>query len=625
MKKLVSMVLMGFAILVALVSCKKMDDLVPVQKERATIHMATKDQASLKSASVDMGIADGDTVDGVFDIETLMWVDKYGAKFSGKWKIELVNSDFSGNTHILVDMNTFTNFYTGDQISNVFSEHGLYKVTYGRFVTYDMSEVLATIYVRVNGIPGRVGDGHENDFIFRMEKKTLFNPQSQKWEDLIFLYFKYEMVPQDGAAWCLLESANSNLSYPSQFSLKRWPFSSEQYYYLILRPEPGVRAYTALFAHAMDQTIANSGYYVDVNNQKSSYNRHGKGIEFAISSPGSNGETDAEVPISAGELSNVSMEQTENYLFVANKDDGRIYVFTNNADHKLVKTFAIEGKPSQLLFYRDYAYNLSVILVPLSNMKKIKVIDVETLKLRDDIATPKIPYFLAADTDKLFATVSSDNGSDFVPFMIWFTADRPYGSTIQTTWGNNNSFSGNEQIMVDSPNRFIYIGNRGYSPDNISKYKITSSASVEFVKENNHGSLGSNGIQFVFDRDKNKIYLASGSGGTSGYNIQIVNPTDLTKVADLSLGSYPNAVGFDANYIYAGKDAYYDNDDVKVFDRSSYAYVRSYSFDQSETLVDRGISANWSVYAATNRYIYYLTGSAKTKIFDFTTGRPFKQ
>lgn len=174
--------------------------------------------------------------------------------------------------------------------------------------------------------------------------------------------------------------------------------------------------------------------------------------------------------------------------------------------------------------------------------------------------------------------------------------------------------------MIDSSNRFAFIGNRGYSPDNISKYKIDDFAEIEFVLQNDHGSLGANGANFEFDKEANRIYFAAGSGGTGyGYSTQVVDPTDLTKIADLSLGAYPNAVGYDSDYIYTGKNAYYDDDDIKVFDKDSFIFKKSYSFANGEVLLSRGISVGKSLYAATDKYLYYLSSSNsdKIKIYDF--------
>jgi len=319
------------------------------------------------------------------------------------------------------------------------------------------------------------------------------------------------------------------------------------------------------------------------------------------------------ISVEASEIKGVSMEQTSDYLFLAHKDEGKVYVFSNSNVGELVKTIYVGSSPSHLLLDGNN------LLVALSGTKKIEVIDTKNLNILFTIDTPKMPYQMARGGDKLFVTVSRNNGSQYDPFVIVYPQNSSTtGDTIQPTWPQGY-FVGGDELMVDPLNANIFFGNKGYSPDNISKYSYNEINDIKFLKQNDHGALGSNGQQFVLDDQK--IYFAAGSGGTGGYKLQVVNTIDLTKIADLEMGPYPNSVEFDSSYIYGGKSAFYDEGDVKVFKRSNYEPVRSYDLADRETLVSEGISVGANLYAVTEEFLYNLDKNSEkvTKIYNFLT------
>ena len=279
MKKLLSIVFIVAGILIALVSCKKSEDFTSVQKEQVRIFTSSPDQSGLKSASVGTQIFDGDTIDQPRDINCLTWaVTEFGEPISGEWRVDLVYSDFLDMPQGNYATSTFVKLYAGSQIANKFIECGLYKITFGKFVNYSVTETLLTYYARVGGIPGKVGDGYENNYIFRIEKKSLFNYETLKQEDLIFLYYKFYLAPKPGNAWCFLTLRINGQNRSTQHSMKKWQFSNEGYYYLLLPVTSGVEYYQAVFV------LSNDGLSgpVDVNTNKSSWNKDGDGIYFSI-------------------------------------------------------------------------------------------------------------------------------------------------------------------------------------------------------------------------------------------------------------------------------------------------------------------------------------------------------
>lgn len=324
----------------------------------------------------------------------------------------------------------------------------------------------------------------------------------------------------------------------------------------------------------------------------------------------------------AEELRVVSLNQeASGKLFVANWDNEKIYVFGNGPDKNLITTIIVGGAPIHML-----VYNNQYLLVALSKSQKVEVIDIDSLVSIGYIATPKMPYWLSKDGNQIFVTVSKSNGTSYSPFIINIDQENILNSSIsQPIWSSPGSFRGNDHIIIDPISHFAFSGSKGFTPDVIEKWDISSATTPNFLIKTDSGAIGSSGIQLIFNNDYSKIYYAEGSGSRS--NLQVFNTSDLTKSADLDIGARPNAIGFDGNAgrIYAGRrDIIYDDNgagNIKVFNASNNTLMWQYDFPQDEELVNLGISVGptGQVFAATDKFLYYLypNNSNKTKIYNF--------
>jgi len=325
--------------------------------------------------------------------------------------------------------------------------------------------------------------------------------------------------------------------------------------------------------------------------------------------------------VNAGGLTNVSLEQTSKFLFVADKEGGSVHVFRNGEYKNLQAKLYVGNNPTDILVSKN------LLFVALSSAKKIKVFNADTLEPAGEIVTPKMPYQLSlGKDDSIWATVSKTNGGSYQPFVIHIVPDDIAGSQyLLPSWPGNAFFSGNDHAVVDQANNLAYFGNKGYSPDNIDKYDISDENTPVFVMQSAHGELGSNGKQTILDPTGSTMYHAA--AGAEQYALQIINTSDLTKGKIIPLGAYPNSVAIHKDYLVAGKNAAYENGDVRVFTLSDKSEVRSYRFDQSETLLDRGLSGGENAYAVTNKGLYLLNhissnslaeeSIAPVKIYDF--------
>lgn len=313
----------------------------------------------------------------------------------------------------------------------------------------------------------------------------------------------------------------------------------------------------------------------------------------------------------AAEISQISLAQTEQYLFVADKTSGKIYVFDNTDTPTLKTSFLVGNGPSHLAIY-----NNQYLLVALSQAKKIGVIDMNSLEVVGNIDIPKMPYQIGVDGTRLWITISRSYGANYEPLVLEQNGSDILSWTSRSiSWAKGwTVFVGNDHLLIDSRGRRAYFGNKGWSPDNISKYDITSVDSPTSLMESSHGALGSNGQHFILSEDGSKIFFASGSP----YTLQVIDTNDLTKEADLPLGAYPVAAAIDSSNIYAGK-AHSINEDIKVFRRSDNIFIREYDFFGNEDLIAKGLSAGKHLYAVTNKYLYLLssTDSTVTRIYDF--------
>src|SRR5690606_35528824 len=106
-----------------------------------------------------------------------------------------------------------------------------------------------------------------------------------------------------------------------------------------------------------------------------------------------------------------------------------------------------------------------------------------------------------------------------------------------------------EQILLDPPRDLLYVGNAGLSPDQFTKVDVSDIANPKPILRS--ADFGANGQDFALSPDGARLYFMA--GGAPDYEAQIISTSDFSKLADLELGAYPQAVAADASLIYVGK------------------------------------------------------------------------
>ncbi|QQG52692.1 MAG: hypothetical protein HY931_00460 [Candidatus Falkowbacteria bacterium] len=272
--------------LIALSSCEQEAE-IPAPAEKVKIFVNSSSSADgLKSASTTdktTEVAVGDTIWFSRDIPALMWaITESGLPANGSWKIEAVKTD------IIILFNESSGYnpigryttYFGDQIAHKFPEIGLYRVSFGQLSDANSQSEDFVFFIRIGGNPGKVGDGADNDYIFRMESKTVTDTSTKELRNLIYVYFKFSeginMKPEQ--AYCRLTDFRKNGTEISRMiHLRKWQFSRD-YYYLVIPPDnESMRRYRAIFM--VSETQGFDGY-ADRNNYRSSWWTN-YGIEFA--------------------------------------------------------------------------------------------------------------------------------------------------------------------------------------------------------------------------------------------------------------------------------------------------------------------------------------------------------
>ena len=201
--------------------------------------------------------------------------------------------------------------------------------------------------------------------------------------------------------------------------------------------------------------------------------------------------------IHASELNNTTMIQSDDYLFIANQDSGKILVFNNsgNSVGAFVTTINVGGSPSDLIIDGNNLY------VALNNTNSIKIVNKNTFSIVGELQTPKKPSQLALDGNLLWVTVSRTNGGiDFNPFALLLDEGGLTSSaTYQPDWINQETLdlygdlAGNEQILINPNTHEAYLACSGYSPDDIKKFDISNHDNPTFIIESSRGDFGANG------------------------------------------------------------------------------------------------------------------------------------
>lgn len=230
MKKLLSIVFIVMGILIALVSCKKSEDFTSVQKEEIRIFFKSTNSSQLKSGSLDVQVKSGDTINSPINGNAIVYTeDANGEAVKVDWFIYSTKND--NPIDFFVAQPVTLNI---DQTSLMFPEYGIYKVTAKKENTQ------FNFFVKVLGVPGKIGDESKNNFIFRLEKKNLSASHGGKHR-FLFIYYKFDNKGWFDQKPVVVLNIYKNLQSTSPTretrDLLKWQFSEDKndnYYYFIL-------------------------------------------------------------------------------------------------------------------------------------------------------------------------------------------------------------------------------------------------------------------------------------------------------------------------------------------------------------------------------------------------------
>lgn len=269
-----------------MLSCKKVDEIPDsIQKVRIFVSSPSS-QDGLKSAttnSTQTEISNGDTIIRPENINLIMnTTDEHGYPISGRWRISLIFTDYSFMSNY---KSTYPGSqYFGDQIANKYLEIGLYEISFGNVDPQNENPFLEQFhcYLQIGSIPGKLGDGGSNNFIFRFEKKIIFDLNTYQLKSFLFAYYKYAKkgIKLDQAYCMLFDKHKDDLYYESILPLKKWPFNKD-YYYLVIDPdkEGSLGSYKLLYLVFED---GGTSRYIDPNCYFSSWADQYGQIEFAV-------------------------------------------------------------------------------------------------------------------------------------------------------------------------------------------------------------------------------------------------------------------------------------------------------------------------------------------------------
>lgn len=225
-------------------SCEK-EELIEEQSSAPEIEIKTIQNGETQS------IALNDTLFGERNVNTIFWTENGE---SVNWHIVELNSHNYGYT--------YNDFKYGSQIDFKFKHHGIYSITLREYDTVS-SDIIHQFYIKIEGIPGKVGDGPENDHIFRMEVMADILGQEH-----LFVYYKFT----DNYLEHLLINQEFN-----NYTMNSFDYSDEPYYYFMLPIETG--NYNLKFM----KTIDGVDFMMEDGNMKySSYYAGNNWLEFFL-------------------------------------------------------------------------------------------------------------------------------------------------------------------------------------------------------------------------------------------------------------------------------------------------------------------------------------------------------
>jgi YVTN family beta-propeller protein len=283
-------------------------------------------------------------------------------------------------------------------------------------------------------------------------------------------------------------------------------------------------------------------------------------------------------------------------LFVADILANKLHII-NTATNYIEKSIPMSSAPQSIAVKPDG----TKLYVASNGSSVIDVIDLKTLQKVDTIETDDKVYDIASSNTRLYIT-----------FETW--TKQPVGIDLITkekvdTFPENVYSESVLQISKDG--NTVYVGSIGGSPASLWKVDVSVEPSV-LVKEDEHGSLGSNMRDMALSSDGKYMYLACGAP----YYIQIIDTTTFKAAGQLPTGPYPESVDLTADGKYTF--ATHDTGEIKVFDNSTK------TLKSNTAVAFSNYSINMATVSADGRKVYGITRLDKdtdriTQLLDIST------
>jgi YVTN family beta-propeller protein len=234
-------------------------------------------------------------------------------------------------------------------------------------------------------------------------------------------------------------------------------------------------------------------------------------------------------------------------LFVADKLANKLHII-NTATNNIEKSIAVSSAPSSISISPDGTR----LYVASGGSAVIDVINLGTLEKVDTIETSGTVYDIEASNTRLYIT-----------FDTWTKNPEIIDLASKETVGAFPEYVYSQSVLeISKDGNTVYVGSIGGSPASLWKVDVSVDPPV-LVKEDEHGSLGSNMRDMVLSPDGKNIYLACGFP----YYIQIIDTTTFKAAGQLPTGPYPESVDLTADGKYTvGTHA---TGEIQVFDNTS--------------------------------------------------------
>ncbi len=248
-----------FAVIVLFFSaCSEYDDILDQEIDsEIVIKMSVPGDESgeFKSAMINDPIQNGDTVD-IYDLKSMNIVfsaeNQTGKDLPGMWHISLWDCD--NDTEKIHLSNRPKEFFTNSNLASIKpSVFGLY------LISFEFKGKNFMFFLRHKGLPGTIGDGHENNYAFRMEAIDV-QDITKDWETrkayTLYLQVNFDqfegwgesdgMSPNNPEEWKALlfcggdnffETSNGQILNAKNFKLRKCRYTSEEYVCFTFFPE----------------------------------------------------------------------------------------------------------------------------------------------------------------------------------------------------------------------------------------------------------------------------------------------------------------------------------------------------------------------------------------------------